>query len=217
MARDTGPGGRKPAYQGGMTMTKPLRLGNDPLGRLESPAGGHRPASGPGGGALDRILSAPPAPARWREPDALTRTLQFIDDIIDGLDTALPCRPRITVDAESELADLPMRQAYLLGHALRLILGLGEDAPRSGPHALPLHIHLHSRLSGRLEPSVTDDGAFFPGSLRLFEEPHPDIRELADFVSRRGGSVLVTRGQAIQVSVVVWSPQTPPPPRYAAE
>jgi len=204
-------------------MTKPLRLGNDPLGRLESTADGHRPASGSGGNALDRILSAPgeaPAaqvPVRRREPDALARTVQFIDDIIDGLDTALPRRPRITVDAESELADLPMRQAYLLGHALRLILGLGEDAPRSGPHALPLHIHLHSRLSGRLELSVTDDGAFFPGSFRLFEEPHPDVRELTDFVSRRGGSVLVARSRATQVSVVVWSPQAAASPLCAAE
>lgn len=202
-------------------MTRSLRLGNDPLGRRAAAA------NDVGGRTLDNILAdpgeAPSAPSgknpvvtAGREPDALARTLEFFNDIIDGLDTALPCRPRIAVDAESELADLPMRQAYLLGHALRLILGMGEGGPRSGL-AAPLRIRLHSRLSGRLELSVTDDGAFFPASLRLFETPHPDARELADFVSRRGGSVLVTRGQAIQVSVVVWSPQTPPPPRYAAE
>jgi hypothetical protein len=202
-------------------MTRSLRLGNDPLGRRAATA------NDPGGRTLDNILAdpgeAPSAPSEitpvvtaGREPDALARTLEFFNDIINGLDTALPCRPRITVDAESELADLPMRQSYLLGHALRLILGMGEGGPRAGS-AAPLRIQLHSRLSGRLELSVTDDGGFFPASLRLFEAPHPDIQELADFVSRRGGSVLVTRGRATQISVVVWSPQATASPLCAAQ
>ncbi|MEF3695956.1 hypothetical protein [Desulfolutivibrio sp.] len=211
-------------------MTRPLRLGKDPLGRLESTADEPRSASGSGGGALDRILADPgdspaatgpqrlsQAGSAGRESDAVARTLEFLRDMIDGSETALPCPPCITVDTESDLTDLPMRQAYLLGHSLRLILEMGKDAPRSGPAAAPLRIHLHSRLSGRLELSVTDGGDFFPGSLSLFEGPHPDVRELADFVSRRGGSVLVTRGQATQVSVVVWGRQAATSPICAAE
>ncbi|NDY58253.1 hypothetical protein G3N56_16085 [Desulfovibrio sulfodismutans] len=211
-------------------MTRPLRLGKDPLGRLDSPADGHLSAPGPGGSALDRILadsgnpSAAPEPqcppqsgSAGRESDAVARTLEFLQDMIDGSETTLPCPPCITVDTESDLTDLPMRQAYLLGHALRLILEMGKDAPRSGPAATPLRIHLHSRLSGRLELSVTDGGDFFPANLSLFEGPHPDVRELADFVSRRGGSVLVTRGRATQVSVVVWGRQAATSTICAAE
>jgi len=211
-------------------MTRPLRLGKDPLGRLESTANDQRFASGPGGSALDRILAAPgdsppapgaqrplPAESAGRESDAVARTLEFLHDMIDGSETTLPCPPGISVDTESDLTDLPMRQAYLLGHALRLILEMGRDAPRPGPAAVPLRIHLHSRLSGRMELSVTDGGDFFPGGLNLFEGPHPDVRELADFVSRRGGSVLVTRGRATQVSVVVWGRQAATSPICATE
>jgi|GEM_PF-2036252 len=211
-------------------MTRPLRLGKDPLGRLESTANDQRSASDPGGGALDSILADPgdspaaPGPqcppqagSAGRESDAVARTLEFLQDMIDGSETTLPAPPCITVDTESDLTDLPMRQAYLLGHALRLILEMGKDAPRSGPDAAPLRIHLHSRLSGRMELSVTDSGEFFPDGLRLFEEPHPDMRELAEFVSRRGGSVLATRGRATQVSVVVWGRQAATSPICAAE
>jgi hypothetical protein len=197
---------------------------------LESSANDQRSPSGPGGRALDRILadpgdspaaSGPQRPSQagsaGRESDAVARTLEFLHDMIDGSETTLPSPPCITVDTESDLTDLTMRQAYLLGHALRLILEMGKDAPRSGPAAAPLRIHLHSRLSGRLELSVTDGGDFFPGSLSLFEGTHPDVQELADFVSRRGGSVLVTRGRAVQVSVVVWGRQTATSPICATE
>lgn len=197
-------------------MTKALRLGTDPLGRMGVPE-----ASRPGPDTLaddplERILSdsgprpqAPPAPAGTavRDTDAAARGLDFLNDMIDGADIPLRRRPLVTVDMDSDLAELSMRDAYLLGHALRLILDMGRESPEPDHGGAPLRVHLSGRLSGRLELSVTDDGNFFPGDLGVVAPSTPEVRELTDFVSRRGGSVLLARYRATRVSVVVWGRQ----------
>lgn len=204
-------------------MTKSLRLGADPLGRLGSSGTDRARPDAPADDPLERILShpgprpdAPPAPAgtTGREPDAAARGLEFLNDMIDGADIPLRRRPLVTVDMDSDLAELSMRDAYLLGHALRLILDMGRESPGPGPSGVPLRVRLAGRLSGRLELSVTDDGSFFPGDLGVVAPSSPEARELTDFVSRRGGSVLLARNRATRVSVVVWSRQgAVPPPR----
>ena len=204
-------------------MTKSLRLGADPLGRLGSPEPTRVRPDAPDDDPLERILSRPasrpdtpppPTGTAGREPDAAARGLDFINDMIDGADIPLRRRPLVTVDMDSDLAELGMRDAYLLGHALRLILDMGEESPGPEQTAAPLRVRLSGRLSGRLELSVTDGGDFFPGDLGVVAPSCPEARELTDFVSRRGGSVLLTRSRATRVAVVVWSRQgAVPPPR----
>ncbi|QLA17750.1 hypothetical protein [Desulfolutivibrio sulfoxidireducens] len=199
-------------------MPKDLRLGKDPLGALApSPAGNVPPEPG-GAQALDRILAAtppaqacPPCPPRDEagmaavDSDASERARAFLDDLIDGADVIFARRPELSVEMEGDLADLSMQDAYLLGHALRILLGFGVGGKGKKQCAAALRIRLTSRLSGRSALSVTDDGTFFPEGLSVLEPADRDMWELVTFVTGRGGSVLVTRLVATEVAVVIWN------------
>jgi hypothetical protein len=198
-------------------MTTSLRLGKDPLGGLnpsddapaKSPAVGDDPLSGLFGDPAS--TSAPLAPEtpsgagrHRRDSDTASRSLEFLEDMIDGAELPMRLRPTISVDMDSDLTEMPMRDAYLLGHALRLILDIGREA---SPSEAVLHVSLKGRLSGRLELSVTDAGDFFPRDMGIVAPTDPQSRELVDFVIRRGGSVFAVRSRATQVSVVVFGRQ----------
>jgi hypothetical protein len=139
-----------------------------------------------------------------RDSDTASRSLEFLEDMIDGAELPMRLRPTISVDMDSDLTEMPMRDAYLLGHALRLILDIGREA---SPSEAVLHVSLKGRLSGRLELSVTDAGDFFPRDMGIVAPTDPQSRELVDFVIRRGGSVFAVRSRATQVSVVVFGRQ----------
>ncbi len=212
-------------------MPRDLRLGTDPLGGIAESAAGDRASPGPGGvEALDRILSVPAAapacpapPSRDHagpaagEPDACARAREFLDGLIDDAEVTLSRRPDLSVEMEGELADLSMQDAYLVGHALKILLGLGAGPSGKTRSDAALGIRLTSRLSGRVELSVTDDGTFFPEDMRIRDPADQDVRELVSFVTGRGGSLLVTRLVATRVAVVIWGRAAAgPPPRVNA-
>ncbi len=199
-------------------MSRDLRLGKDPLGDLAESLAGERPVGRGGADALDRIISrtAPPVPnppepfqgdsaAAGRDPDACERARAFLEDLVDSADVVLSRRPDLAVEMESDLTDLSMQSAYLVGHALKILLGLGAGSSGKARSGAALRIRLKSRLSGRVELSVTDDGTFFPSDMGVADAADRDLRELVAFVTGRGGSVLVTRLVATEVAVVLWN------------
>jgi hypothetical protein len=139
------------------------------------------------------------------DPDACERARAFLEDLVDSADVLLSRRPDLAVEMESDLTDLSMQNAYLVGHALKILLGLGAGSSGKRRSDAALRIRLKSRLSGRVELSVTDDGTFFPADMGVANAADRDMRELVAFVTGRGGSVLVTRLAAPEVAVVGWN------------
>ncbi|NMC48919.1 MAG: hypothetical protein GYA47_05740 [Desulfovibrio sp.] len=156
-----------------------------------------------GGHATTTFLRAS-GPTR-PDPDACERARAFLEDLVDSADVILSRRPDLTVEMESDLTDLSMQNAYLVGHALKILLGLGVGSSGKTRSDAVLRIRLKCRLSGRVELSVTDDGTYFPTDMGVASAADRDLRELVAFVTGRGGSVLVTRLVAAEVAVVIWN------------
>ncbi len=183
----------------------PATISAKSLASAESPTMGVAP---PGrilsGGHTTATFLRASGPVR-PDPDACERARAFLEDLVDSADVILSRRPDMTVEMESDLTDLSMQNAYLVGHALKILLGLRAGSSGKTRSGAALRIRLKSRLSGRVELSVTDDGTFFPGDMRILDSPHRDLRELAAFVTGRGGSLLVSRLEATEVAVVIWN------------